>query len=75
MKGHTGVKGNEEADSKANATAWIGKRILRPTIATPAGIRQAYPHPSKELWKWDNQAIKALMYLATDKGYQRAWLY
>lgn len=35
------VKGNEQADQKEQSTVWIGKRIMRPGIATPAGIRQA----------------------------------
>ena len=42
------------------------------------GIRQAYPiHPGlkKERKEWDNQAIKGLTYLTTDRGYQRAWIY
>ena len=43
VKGHSGIRGNEEADIKAAETVEIGKQLQKPDIATPAGIRQAFP--------------------------------
>ena len=77
VKGHSGVKGNEEADTMARKAAWIGRRMTQTSITTPAGIRQSFPmHPKlgRGRKEWSKQAIKGLTYLTTDKGYQRAWL-
>ena len=68
VKGHSGVEGNEVAGLNARKAAWIGKRA--PKIATPAGIRQAYPCIPGHA----TQAVKGLSILVTDKGYQRGWL-
>ena len=43
VRGHSGVKGNEQADRRAGTAAVAGQMMLEPSIATPAGIRQAYP--------------------------------
>ncbi|KAF8415976.1 hypothetical protein EV426DRAFT_711781 [Tirmania nivea] len=40
--------------------AWVGRRMLRPDVITPAGIRQAIPDGTKPL---------------TDRGPQRWWLH
>ena len=43
QKGIAGyLAGNEEPDKMARKTTWVGKRMLWPDIATPAGVRQAY---------------------------------
>lgn len=42
VKGHSGVEGNETADRRAKAAITIGKIMHKPSIATLAGIRQAY---------------------------------
>jgi len=39
VKGHGGVPGNEEADRKATMEVWMGERMCRPDIVTPADIR------------------------------------
>ncbi|KAF8416252.1 hypothetical protein EV426DRAFT_700412 [Tirmania nivea] len=74
--GHSGVKGNERADRKAKEVAWVGKRMLRPDIVTPAGIRQAFPmrRTSKQT-KWNREALRGLTYVVTDRGPQRWWLH
>ncbi|KAF8416400.1 hypothetical protein EV426DRAFT_703786 [Tirmania nivea] len=76
VKGHSGVEGNERADRKAKEVAWVGKRMLRPDIVTPAGIRQAFPmgRPSKQT-KWNREALRGLTYVVTDRGPQRWWLH
>jgi len=42
VKGHDGVRGNEKADESAKREVRRGKRMHKPDIVTPAGIRQAY---------------------------------
>ena len=49
----------------AGKTKWIGKRLARPGIATPAGIRQAFPIHHLN---WDHKAIKGLTYVVTGWG-------
>ncbi|KAF8418310.1 hypothetical protein EV426DRAFT_720673 [Tirmania nivea] len=67
VKGHSGVEGNERADRKAKEVAWVGRRMLRPDVITPAGIRQAFPmgRPSKQT-KWNREALR---------GVDRWWLH
>ncbi|KAF8415775.1 hypothetical protein EV426DRAFT_661913 [Tirmania nivea] len=76
VNGHDGVEGNERADRKANEAAWVGSRMLRPDIVTPAGIRQAFPmgRPSKQA-KWNREALRGLTYIVIDRGSQRWWLH
>ncbi|KAF8418326.1 hypothetical protein EV426DRAFT_700547 [Tirmania nivea] len=76
VKGHSGVEGNERADRKAKEVAWVGRRMLRPDVITPAGIRQAFPmgRPSKQT-KWNREALRGLTYMVTDRGPQRWWLH
>ena len=38
VKGHDGVEGNEQVDSRAKQEVWIGERMHWPDIVTPAGI-------------------------------------
>ena len=64
------MAGNEAADYMAGKTGWIGRRIARPDIATPASIRQVFPiHTRPKHLLWDCQAVKGLTYLATAGGY------
>jgi len=59
-EGTSGCGGNEEADRRAKQEVEIGWRLQKQEVATPAGIRQAFPiHP---------RAIKGLVYLVTGKG-------
>jgi len=76
VKGHGGVEGNEQADSRAKREVWMGERMHWPDIATPAGIRQTYPLHGKapEHLSWPRQALQGLTYLETDKGPQRQWM-
>ncbi|KAF8422277.1 hypothetical protein EV426DRAFT_706499 [Tirmania nivea] len=61
VKGHSGVEGNERAYRKAKEVAWVDRRMLRPDIVTPAGIRQAFPmgRPSKQA-RWNREALRGL---------------
>ena len=43
VKGHTGVKGNEEADRRARMEVELGWRLQRKRIATLAGLKQESP--------------------------------
>ena len=47
VRGHTGsrIEGNEALDRRAKMEVRMGKRMHLPDIATPAGIRQAFPLP------------------------------
>jgi len=42
VKGHNGNSGNEKAGRIAKETEVVGRRMHKPDIATPAGIRQSY---------------------------------
>jgi len=56
IKGHDGVRGNEEADAMAKREVRKGKQMHKPDIVTPAGIRQTYRlHASTPAHlKWSN---------------------
>jgi len=43
VKGHSGVAGNEIADRRAKVAVMKGQWDSKPSLATPAGIRSAYP--------------------------------
>jgi len=55
----------------------MGWRMNKPDVATPAGFRQAHPIHSKEPkhMLWFTRAIKGLVYMGTDKGPQRKWVW
>jgi len=69
VKGHSGIEGNELADKRAKDKVAEGVWNSDPSLATPAGIRQAYPLHSREPQKgWDRDELRGLTYLHTDKG-------
>ena len=58
VQGHSGVQGNEEADRRAGREVYLGSPTAQPDIATPAGIRQAYPiHPKSKHLNWNRQSF------------------
>ena len=76
VKGHSGVEGNERADERAREGVERGVWRSDPSLATPAGIRQAYPlFQKKRHMKWDRDEVRGLTYLHTDKGPMRQWLF
>ena len=76
VKGHSGVEGNERADERAKEEVRKGQWRSEPRIATPAGIRQAYPLFRREPhMKWDRTELRGLSYLHKDKGPMKAWLH
>jgi len=68
VKGHSGVAGNEMADGRVKDTVMRGQRMSEPSLATPAGIRQAYPlyHREPHL-KWGRDELRGFTYLHTDR--------
>jgi len=47
-----------------------------PSLATPAGIRQAYPLYSRPPhMKWNREELRGLTYLHTGQGPDAAWLH
>ena len=75
VKGHSGVKGNEEADQKANIRAYGGRVAGRADVVTPAGIRHDFPiHTKPRHLRWTRKAVKGLIYLITDRGPMQRWL-
>ena len=76
VKGHDGVEGNEEADARAKRGVREGKRMHKPDIATPAGIRHAFRIHGKTPAHlgWNSTAVRGLTYMITDKGPQAGWL-
>jgi len=77
VKGHNGVKGNEEANYRAKLEALNGSLLQKPNLATPASIKQAHPlyQHSSPVKSWDRQALKGLTYIVTDRGPFRHWLH
>ena len=73
VKGHDGVEGNEKADTMAKREVRRGKRMHKPDIVPPAGIRQAYrPHGSTPAHlKWNRMAIRGLTYMITERDRRR----
>ena len=70
------MEGNERADARAKREVKLGKRMHKPDIVTPAGIRQAYRlHAGAPVHlKWNRTAIRGLTYMITDKRPQAQWL-
>jgi len=76
VKGHSGVEGNEMADTRAKREVEWGQRMHLPDIVTPAGIRQAFRlyNRTPEHLKWSRWAVRGLTYMVTDEGPQAEWL-
>ena len=66
VRGHQGEKGNEEADMRAGKEVYMGWRLQKNVIATPAGTRQEFPSYPKAPahLKWPPRAalVKGLVY-------------
>ena len=63
VKGHSGVEGNERADERAREGVEKGVWRSDPSLATPAGIRQAYQlFQKKRHMKWDRDEVRGLTY-------------
>jgi len=76
VKGHAGVRGNEEADERAKAEVAAGEWQCAAGIATPGGIKQdfsLYPRAPAHI-SWTAAALRGLVYMVTDKGPQHQWL-
>jgi len=77
VRGHKGVKGNEEADKRAKLEVDMGHRLQKLEIATPAGIKTEfpiYPKAPRHIG-WKAKALKGLVHMVTDKGPQQQWLW
>jgi len=77
VKGHSGVKGNEEANYRGTMTVLTGRFLHRRNITTPAGIKQAHRlyQPSTPVKNWNRQALRGLTYIVTDRGPFKHWLH
>jgi len=71
---------SESGKGKGRSGKWVtelltGCLMHKPSIATPAGIKQAHRlyQPSKEVQNWDRQAVKGFAY--TDRGPFKQWLH
>ena len=74
VKGHSGVKGNERADRKAKATVERGGTA----VATPAGgytTRVPNIPEGSGTFEVVSGSVRGLVYMITDKGPQRQWLW
>jgi len=68
VKGHSGVTRNEMADKRAKDKVMEGIWNSDRSLATPAGIRQAYPLYRREPhMKWDREELRGLTCLHTDR--------
>ena len=74
VKGHAGVEGNEAADRRAKIRAYGGRVAERPSILTPAGIRQDHRvHSKPPHLKWTRKQLRGLTFIITDRGPMKRW--
>jgi len=71
--GYGGVEDNKRTDARAKMAVFEGRWLLEPSLATPAGLRSAYPlfGGREKYHSWDRDAMRGLMYLYTDRGPMR----
>ena len=81
VKGHKGIKGNEEADKLCRETSILGHESEG--VVTPAGLRawskrvraEARGGSGEGILGWHRKAISAYTWCNTEKGPQRKWLH
>ena len=57
VKDHNGTKGSEEADRMVGEVRWVGARMQKLEIATPAGIKHFPIHSKPAHLEWDREVI------------------
>ena len=81
VKGHKGIKGNEEADKLCRETSILGHESEG--VVTPAGLRawskriraEARGGSGEGILGWHRKAISAYTWCNTEKGPQGKWLH
>ena len=81
VKGHKGIKGNEEADKLCRETSILGHESEG--VVTPAGLRawsrrvraEARGGTGEGILGWNRKAISAYTWCVTEKGPQGKWLH
>ena len=75
VKGHAGIRGNEEADKRANLRAYGGRVMQAANRITPAGIRHDHLiHTKPEHLRWTRKQVRGLSFVITDRGPMKRWL-
>ena len=74
VRGHAGIKGNEDADRGAKIRAYGGRVTNQPSILTPAGIKHDHQVHSKGAHlKWTRKQLRELTFIVTDRGPMKRW--
>ena len=69
VKGHAGIRGNEEADMKARLKAYGGSVMQTVNRITPAGIRHDHLiHTKPGHLHWTRKQVRGLTFVTTDRG-------
>ena len=80
VKGHKGIKGNEEANKLCREASILGHESEG--VVTPAGLRawsrrvraEARGGSREGILEWNRKAISAYTWCVMEKGPQRKWL-